>query len=132
MKKTISSLLFLFLFICAANAQSKKLPVELINRTWNKTVTIRDGNRVDYSITFKHDSTFQLTNRTTKFSVTMKLKFEKDKIIFPPGSGCNESSSYKFIIKGNELEFKPDGEDCNVRNETLAGGAWKTSVKIKK
>lgn len=131
MKLAITSFLFLFLFICAENAQTTKLPKELVNRSWTRAVTIRDGNSIDYTIFFKQDSTFKLENKTTKFSVTLKIKFEKDKITFPSGSGCNEEGTYKFEIKGNELKLKPESNDCSTRKETLEG-IWKTSNKVKK
>ncbi len=129
--KVMVSLLCMILFLNNSFAQKKNLPEELVNRSWSKTVTIQNGQEIQYKIYFKPDSTFRLTNQTTNFTVTQKLQFENNHVTFPGGGDFKEIGKYRFTVHGDTLAIHSEGDASSVRRHTLEGN-WKTTGKAGK
>jgi hypothetical protein len=126
MKNLLVTLLLLVLLIGNSHSQTNGIPIELINRKWDRTV---EKHQRTYSLEFKSDSSVIFTNPANDNSPKIKFRFNNGDITFP-AIGCTVEGEYKFTIIGNELTFQSENDSCMDRKDVMEG-IWITTDKIK-
>jgi hypothetical protein len=121
--KNILTFIFVALLISSAYSQKKGIPANLLDRTWSKTST---NPSATYTLLFRRDSTFIFGSTMSASSDPIKYRCEDGVLIFPASNGCGVEGRYQITLKGDELIFKTEDDQCAGRKVVIEG-IWKSS-----
>jgi hypothetical protein len=121
--KNILALIFVALLVSSAYSQKKGIPANLLNRTWTKIST---NPPATYTLLFKRDSTFIFGSTMNTSSAPIRYLYGNGVLTFPVANGCTVEGKYRITIKGDELIFKTEDDQCAGRKVVIEG-IWKFS-----
>jgi hypothetical protein len=121
--KNILTFVFVALLVSSAYSQRKGIPANLLDRTWSKTST---DPPVTFTLLFQRDSTFIFGSTMDANSAPIRYRCDNGVITFPASNGCAVEGKYKITVKGDELIFKTEDDQCTGRKDVIEG-IWKSS-----